>query len=156
MSSEKTGEQGFGEKVQNNWGILLVIWTVAAVGVTWTVAEKVIVGPKETRIAELQKQLDQEKSKPVISPIPKVAENPQVLHDAVAEHTSVTTPDGVCQVLVDSIIGESTRLVITVGSQVVTADNVHPGQRVRAGAYYVDLHRIRVNVVDLSIYKQNF
>ena len=156
MSSEKPEKESFGEQVQNNWAVLLLIWTVATVGITWTVAEKVVVGPKESRITELQKQLDYEKSKPVVNSSPKVPEDPLVLHETpVFERSSVTSTDGVCEVLVDSIVGESARFVITVGSgSPVRSGYISPGDRLRAGNYFVDLHRIRGNVADVSIYKQ--
>jgi hypothetical protein len=40
MNPDKPGVQDAAERLKANWLIALVIWTVAVVGATWTVAEK--------------------------------------------------------------------------------------------------------------------
>lgn len=77
------------------------------------------------------------------------------LPKSVFENAAVTSTDGGCQVLVDSIVGDSARLVVTVGSgNPVRSGYIRPGQRLTVGPYFVDLHRIRGNMADLSITKQ--
>jgi hypothetical protein len=155
MTSDKQDVQVAAERIKTSWIVGLFLWTAAAVGTTWTIAEKVALNPRDVQITQLQAQIAELKSKASAPSVVTSTADPIVLHDTqVMEKESVTTSDGNCQIRVDSIIGDSVRLVVTVGSdEPITTAYIDTGKRQRVGPYYIDIHKIAGNWVYLSVVK---
>lgn len=131
--------QGVADKIQKHWVVLLLLWTIATIGLTWTAAQNILVAPKDNEIHALQKQVDDLKSAP--------KSNPEVFSDrqVLVARESITTTDGVLQVRVVDFHEalQEAALVVTEGSaKPKTFNDVHVGDRLTVGSYYIDLNSV--------------
>jgi len=161
------GKQSVIEKLKQHWFISVLLVCVAVAGTTWKVAHELLVEPREFQNSQLKEEnlklkeeIQKIKALTSANPAPLSDENPLVYLEAgVFEKASVTTNDGRCNIRVVSVSGDSVTLAVTIDSLApVVFKNEQVGSRVTADAgdkvYYIDLHRIRGNIVDLSVYKR--
>ena len=148
--------QDFVDRVQKHWLFIVIAGVLVVVSSTWEVADKVSIAPRDRQIAEMQKQIDDLKSRPTTTTAVGIVD-PIVLHETgVFKGSAVTTNDGNCQIRVDDIFLNYVDISVIVGSdkpQVFTL--LHTGDRVtvksKSAGYFVDIHKIRGDIVDLSV-----
>jgi hypothetical protein len=160
--------------------IVPIIIAATAAGATWAVAQQVLVAPRDfeitslqRRVETLQKQLEEEKQKPRSATAPATSDDAFVLNETgVMVNTSVTTTDGICSITIDSVSGSFISLsAVTVSSarQPIwtprqSFQGLKPGDRAQvdvmdnagtvSATYWINLLRIRGDIVDLSVFRQ--
>ncbi len=156
------------ERFRKHWLVSLVIICAGIVGATWTVAVQILVGPRDFEIARrdaeitgLQKQINELKSKPSVAPTTDRAERDTTAlsETGVFENNSVTTSDGVCSIQVVKVSGNTVIMSVIIGSdQPQIFRDLRPGERItvqaKEASYFVDIHRIRGDIVDLAVYRK--
>jgi hypothetical protein len=149
------------EKISRRWELSsivpVVVYTVFVVVVTIGFMERTAVANKDAEISVLKHDLEIAKAAPKAAPKSDPKDVPHGVvsrEDSVFAGSSVTSMDGRCQVLVSSLIGESVDLTVTVNSDSPQGfTSVRPGKRIAVGDYFIDLHRVRGDIADLSISK---
>ncbi|ASP97018.1 hypothetical protein CDO24_05975 [Sinorhizobium meliloti] len=147
-------------------------------GTSWIVAKEIMVAPRDTTIATLQldkASLESEKSvleetkanlTEQVNKLSAQVEELQIrlgrggetvlTETGVFEGASVTTTDGGCNVSIEQA-SYGVNLSVTVDSQdPLQFSNKKPGDRIKVDGdmktYYIDLYRVRGNIVDLAVY----
>lgn len=140
----------FVERVRNHWLIALSIYTIAVVGIAWTVAEKLVIEPRDLRIKVLEDDNTRLRDNAHATPDAALAE-PQPLSVNVGE--GGITRDGMVAVRVVSADPAKVELIVTVGdvSQRVQMQ-IGDRRRIVDGelSYFLDVQRVRGNIVDMS------
>ena len=157
------------EKIKQHWliSILLVCTSVAAA--TWKLAHEVLVQPRDLQISQLKdetsklkEEVRELKSAASISTTANRSTDEASLalaETGVFEKASATTTDGRCTVRIVRISNDRITVAITIDSlEPKVFENQEAGTRVVAQStekfYYVDLHRIRGGIVDLSVHQR--
>ena len=156
MSSDNPS--GF-EKTSRRWElsslVSVAVYTAFVVIVTIGLMQRTAVANREAEITVLKHDLEIAKALPKTAPNSNLKETSHGVlsrEDSVLAGSSVISPDGRCQVLVSSIIGESVDLTVTINSDSPRGfTSLHPGNRLTVGDYFIDLHRVRGDIADLSI-----
>jgi hypothetical protein len=160
LNSGKGGEsvQRIVEKLQKHWLIVLITMAAALIVGTWKVCCVLYVDPRDHELTILREQLLDLRQK--IPNCPQTVEpNPIVLNETgVFEGTAATTIDGVCQIAIGRVIGANVDLTVAMGSgKPEIFKGIHSGDRITQkymnGSYFIDIHRIRGNIVDLTVSK---
>jgi hypothetical protein len=144
-----------------------VTLVVATAGVAWGAVQALYVSPRDFQIAQLKDQ-----NADLLRQIQDLKANGTHgdSHDAkdsnialaetgVMKGTSVTTLDGRCTIGVRTVIGDQVSLSTTLDSEKPKDHEYLPiGSRVTLHAgdvvYFIDIHRVRGDIVDLSVYRQ--
>jgi hypothetical protein len=156
------------EELKKHWLISHTLVAVAAAGMTWGALEKVIVGPREFAIGQLQRdilelrsQIDTLKAeaqqvKSAAGPAREAYQPRLVYEDSVDKGNSATTKDGRLIVRITTVIGESIWLTTALGSGQPVEHKIRVGERVSVDdasrIYYVDTWRVRAETVDLKVF----
>jgi 3D (Asp-Asp-Asp) domain-containing protein len=149
------------EQFKKHWFASLFALCAVIAGATWEVAVKILVDPRDFEIARLQRQLDQLKAKQLV-PVMTVGSadrDTTVLSETgVFENSAVTTSDGVRTIQIVQVRDNDLTMSVIAGSErPQTFENLRPGSRVTVQAqgalYFVDIHRIRGNIIDLAVYR---
>jgi hypothetical protein len=160
LKSGKEGEsvQRIMEKLQKHWLIVLISMAAALVVGTWKVCRVLYVDPRDHELSILREQLLDLRQK--VLNCPQVIEpNPIVLSETgVFEGTAATTIDGVCQIAIGRVVGANIDLTVAMGGgKPEIFKGIHPGDRITQkfmnGSYFIDIHRIRGDIVDLTVSK---
>lgn len=146
-------------KFKEHWLVsLLGVCAIVAAG-TWGLAHQLLVGPRDFEISRLKETLAlaQANSNAAVNGGTVSSESRILLsYVGVAVGASITTSDGSCTVRLVGLTGATATLEVVVEAEDPRLlKEVEIGRRaVVRGAkrtYYVDLHRARGNVVDLSV-----
>lgn len=146
-------------KFREHWLVSLIgVCAIVAAG-TWGLAHQLLVGPRDFEISRLKEALAQAQtnSNAAVKGRAVPSENRILLsYVGVAVGDSITTPDGACTVRLVGLAGATATLEVAVeAEQPRLLKEVELGRRaVVRGAkrmYYIDLHRARGNMVDLSV-----
>jgi len=153
-SAESPPPQSVVERFKENWFIAILLVCAAVAAATWKIADQLLVRPRDEEIARL-KVIATQKTPQAGSPL--LPENRTLLPvtGVLAEH-SVTTTDGSFNVRINRVSGENVSLDVTVEAEKPQRreDGKIGGRVVVAGknrTYYIDLHGVRGNTVDLSV-----
>lgn len=147
------------EKLKRHWFISVLLVCVAVAGTTWKVATEILVYPRDFQINLLQEENRQLKEQ-LASKTHGVDESPLVLTETgVFEGASITTSDGRCTVRITSAdVSKISLSVIVNSNDPIMFKGRLPGDRIAVDGgdfvYYIDLHRVRGNIVDLEVYRQ--
>lgn len=147
------------ERFRQHWFISIFILCAAVAAGTWKVAHELLVEPRDYQIAQLKEEIQQLNSSALA---PRLMRTEEDLSSIVLEQTgafqnsSVTTRDGRCSIRILRISGEQVSLSVSVDANPPKEFERRPvGTRVSVDAgndvYYIDLHRVRGNIVDLSV-----
>jgi hypothetical protein len=144
-----------------------VTLVVATAGVAWGAMQALYVSPRDFQIAQLRDQnadlnrqiQDLKTTAPGRDSSPAKDDNVALPETGVAKGTSVTTLDGRCTIGVRTVIGDQVSLLTTLDSEKPKGHEYLPvGSRVTLHAgdvvYFIDIHRVRGDIVDLSVYRQ--
>jgi hypothetical protein len=155
------------EKVKQHWLGSIFIICVAVSGTTWVVARELLVLPREFQITQLKEEVQKLKDEvqklrtsPPVNPAYSEKESSLALaQTGVIESGSVTTYDGRCSIHIVRVSERFVTLSIAVDSRKPALfENQEVGTRVPVDAgdktYYVDLHRVRGDIVDLAVYQR--
>lgn len=146
-------------KFKEHWLVsLLGVCAIVAVG-TWGLAHQLLVGPRDFEISRLREALAlaQANANAAVNGSTAPSESRILLSSVgVAVGDSITTSDGACTVRLVGLTGTAATLEVAVEAEEPRLlKEVEIGRRaVVRGAkktYYVDLHRARGNMVDLSV-----
>lgn len=155
----ETGPSNIVNKFRENWLVsLLTLCAIVASG-TWALAHQILVNPRDFEIARLKEALTsaQAGSNADSNKAPTPSESRTLLsYVGVNAGESVTTPDGSCTVRLVAVTDTAATLEVAVETEEPTIlKGVEIGRRsvVRGSkkTYYIDLHRARGNMVDLSV-----
>ncbi len=147
------------DRFKQHWFVSIFLICVAVAVATWKVAQEALVAPRDFQITQLRHEIEKLKSSAVAPPVrSSEEENPVVLEQTgVFENSSVTTYDGRCNVRVDHVRGDLVTVTVAIdGLPPQELKDQRVGSRIQVGAgrgYYVDLHRVRGDIVDLSVYR---
>jgi hypothetical protein len=148
------------DKFKRHWLVSLISLCAGVAAVTWTVALQVLVAPRDFEISSLKGEIDRLKAGPIARADKTVSRaGITVLEDTgVNEGNGVTSSDGGCTVKVIKVFGDEITLSVVVDiAKPQIFERVRAGDRLpvvaAAGKYFVDIHRIRGNIVDLAIFK---
>lgn len=146
------------DKLKQHWLIAVLLVCAFVAGTTWKVAIELLVAPRDYQITQLRDEIQRLKATPPPVHAVSTAETPLMLeHTGVFAGSSVTTRDGRCIVRIISASESSISLSVAIDSnKPAEFRDQRPGDRVTIEAsgriYYVDLHRVRGNIVDLEIF----
>lgn len=151
------------DKFKQHWFIALIIICATVAGVTWDFALQILVKPRDFQISRLDKQIA-ELNNEIKSGVhePNTKNSSLVLSQTgVSQGSSVTTSDGVCTVEIVGVGVFGIDLSVTIGANHHSKyTNKHPGDRIAVHNdkyyYYIDLHNVRGDIVDISINKENY
>lgn len=146
-------------KFKTHWLISLLGVCAIVAMMTWGLALQLLVGPRDFEISRLKESLTQAQGNSKAAGYGSTAssENRILLsYVGVAVGDSVTTSDGACTVRVVGLTGETATLEVTVEAEdpkLIKEAKIGRRAVVRGmkRAYYIDLHRERGNMVDLSV-----
>ena len=163
-------EQSILEKLKQHWFISVLLVCIAVAGTAWKVAHELLVSPREYQLSqlkeenaklkgELQKLKTAAQAVPASSASTAIENTLPYAEAGVFESASITTNDGRCSIRVDRVSGDRVTLSVAVDALApVVYENKQVGTRVAVDAgdklYYVDLHRVRGNIVDLSVHQR--
>ena len=156
------------DRLKQHWLISIVIVCAAVAGTTWKLAHELLVSPREYSLSQLKEEnakLKEELTKlktaspttPVVEGSPTSGVTLALEQVGVFLNASATTADGRCSIRIDRISGEYVTISVTVdASAPIAFDRRKVGTRVPVDAgdrfYYIDLHRVRGDIVDLSVH----
>lgn len=146
------------EKFKQHWFISLLLLCSGVAAATWKIAHELLVAPREYQIAQLKEELQELKSSSgAVEGVPTTEELALIVLEqtGVFENASVTTRDGRCNIGIARVSGDQVTLSVAIDAQPArTFERQRVGSRVPVDAgdsiYYIDLHRVRGNIVDLS------
>lgn len=145
------------ERLKQNWFISVLMVCAAVAGVTWKVAQEVLVSPRDFQIAQLKDEVQRAKTAlgSRSSSIP-VEEASGLEKLSVFEGQSATTSDGRVTIRMDHV-GETTVSFSAVidANKPTSVKDQRVGDRAALDAgdrfFYVDVNRTRGNIADLSV-----
>lgn len=154
------------ERFKQHWLISAVLVCIAVAATTWEAAKELIVAPREYQIDQLKQE--NVKLREDIQKLETAALIPHSPTDEISlvyaetgvfENASITTNDGICSIHIVSVDQNQVTLAVTIDTaSPVAYKNQKAGSRITADAgervYYIDLHRIRGNIVDLSVHQR--
>lgn len=146
-------------KFKEHWFVSLFCLCAIVAAASWGLAYQLIVVPRDFEISRLKEMLAQTQTSPFVAGKGSKATTENLIllsYVGVAKGDSATTPDGACTVRVADLADETVTLDVAVEAEVPrifkevkigSRSVVHSLKR----TYYVDLHRARGNIVDLSV-----
>lgn len=145
-------------KFKEHWLVSLFgVCAIVAAG-TWGLAHQLLVGPRDFEISRLKEAAPAHANSNSAANRGTVPSESRILlsYVGVAVGDSITTPDGACTVRLVGLTGATAALEVAVEAEEPRLiEDVEIGRRavVRGvnKTYYVDLHRARGNMVDLSV-----
>lgn len=159
------------EKFKKHWFISLIAMICATAATSWKFSDEINVKPRDYTISELKEKLSKlegelnvlkkhnQKSVPALKDELAVLVLPET---GVSGGNSVTTKDGICKIFISSVetFGDSVSLKVIIDSKdPVKFTNKTPGDRIRVDSdssiYFIDINRVRGNIVDISVYRKN-
>jgi hypothetical protein len=146
-------------KFQEHWLVsMLAICAVVATS-TWAIEYHLFVAPRDFEIQQLREalarpQVNASQSPP--APVPSSEARVLLSYVGVAVGSSITTSDGNCTVRLVSLTGANATIEVMIGAETPQVIERAPvGRRTvvrgKTQTYYIDLHRERGNMVDLSV-----
>lgn len=146
------------DRLKGHWFIAVLLVCTAVAGTTWKLALEILVAPRDFQITQQHDEILRLKATQLTTRPTSLAETPLMLEQTgVFAGNSVTTKDGRCNVRIIKADKFGITLAIVVDSnKPVEFKDRRPGDRVTIEAngrvYYIDLHRIRGDIVDLEIF----
>lgn len=149
------------DRLKEHWVGALVALCAIVAAATWKVAWELHVSPRDFQIAQLKDDLAREKNDGAVhqSPSGEPAAQTSVIalsETGVFEGSSATTSDGRVAVKITQVLGDVVSLSITLDAALpIEFKKQAIGSRIAVDAgsltYFVDLQRVRGNIVDIII-----
>jgi hypothetical protein len=163
-STMDSQQKSLTEKLGQHWLGSAIGLAVSVAGATAIAANYLYIAPRDFQVTQLKdengklQQRLQEATAARGGSSAQPESSVALPETGVFEKASVTTVDGRCNIQVANVAGNSVRLVTTVDAlKPVSQDYIEVGQRLAVDAndkmYYIDLHRVRGNIVDLAVYQ---
>jgi hypothetical protein len=145
------------DRLKQHWFGSLIVICVAVAGATWKVAWELHVTPRDFEISGLKDALERAKAEGAVA---DTSPSSIVLQDGVFQGQSVTTVDGRLAVKVTGIAGDTVSVSLQIDSSPPTEfKRLSIGSRIPIESgrwvYFVDIHRIRANIVDIGVSKHS-
>lgn len=150
-------EPGLIARFRQHWLISLIVLCSAVAAASWGLAVQILVNPRDFEIARLEKALQQAKEAAGAN---SLVSAPVILEAGIFEGTSATSSDGCCSIFVKKIKDGLITLVVTLNAEKPRVfEKISIGQRITVASntatYFIDVRRLRENIVDVSVGRQN-
>lgn len=153
-------------KLRRHWLASAVGLCSLVAGTTWLIGHQLFVAPRDfeidrlkAEVTSLKEQLTQAREGPrsaIADPVPPPENQLLLSYVGVAAGNSITTPDGALTVRIVRTFSSHATLEASIGAEESHVfEGAEIGRRVivpgATQTYYIDLHRERGNMIDLSV-----